>query len=73
MALKRLFAVLFLSCLTTMIMLSFTRTFTFSTTINLWKNEQFLRKPSSVVPTLSTATAQKSSNYDDKVRMAFEY
>ncbi|VDK66435.1 unnamed protein product [Onchocerca ochengi] len=73
MALKRLFAVLFLSCLTTMIVFSFTRIFTFSTTIYLWKNEQLIRKPSSVALTLNTSITEKSSDYDDKTYLMAAY
>uniref|UniRef100_A0A158Q720 Glycosyltransferase family 92 protein n=1 Tax=Elaeophora elaphi TaxID=1147741 RepID=A0A158Q720_9BILA len=77
MALKRLFALLFLSCLTMMVVLSFTRIFTFSTAINPWKSEQITRKPSSVTVLTSTAhvtaTAEKPPDYDDKTYVMAAY
>ncbi|CAG9537456.1 unnamed protein product [Cercopithifilaria johnstoni] len=74
MALKRPFAVLFLSCLTTMVMFSFTRIFTLSPSINLWKSEQIILKPSPVTVLTTTipitTTTEKCLDYDDKVWLA---
>ncbi|VBB32270.1 unnamed protein product [Acanthocheilonema viteae] len=70
MALKRLFAVLFLSCLTTMVMFSFSRIFT-------GINERIILKPSSVTLLTTTVTpnttVERSSNYDDKTYVMAAY
>ncbi|KAM3724472.1 Glycosyltransferase family 92 protein [Dirofilaria immitis] len=61
-----------------MIILSFTHIFTFSTTINLWKNEQFIHKPSAITSFITTTfnntIAEKLSfNYDDKTYVMAAY